>query len=85
MNDRRYVAMQKAVDLALSGRCSNWWTVQARMRVSGFDTVDLEWSDAQRAWLDRLCAEARSAASAARGLRLAAGAPGADPEQGRST
>lgn len=85
MKDQRYVAMQKAVDLALSGQCSNWWTVQARMRVCGFQARDLEWTDAQRDWLDRLCAEARPAAPAVGGLRLAAGSSRAEPDEGGNT
>jgi hypothetical protein len=85
MKDRRYLVMQKAVDLALSGRCSNWWTVQARMRVSGFETADLEWTDAQRDWLDQLCAEARLAARDVGGARPAVGYPGADVDRGGNT
>jgi hypothetical protein len=69
MNDRRYVAMQQAVGLALSGRCRNWWTVQARMRVSGCQAADLEWTSVQRDWLDRLCAQARLNLSADGGRR----------------
>ncbi len=57
--------MQKAVGLARSGQCSNWWTVRARILASGCEAADLEWTDAQRDWLDRLCAEARPAAPAA--------------------
>jgi len=59
MNDQQYRAMCQAVRLARSGRCSNWWTVQAQMRISGYQIADLDWTKAQRAWLDSLCAEAR--------------------------
>jgi hypothetical protein len=84
MRDRRYVAMQKAVDLARSGRCSNWWSVQARMLVSGCEAADLEWTDAQRAWLDRLCAEARATAPVAGGPIPAAECSRADPDGGNT-
>jgi hypothetical protein len=70
MSDQRDIAMQRAVDLALSGRCSNWWTIQARMRISGWSAAHLGWTDVQRDWLDRLCAEARLAASAAGGFAV---------------
>jgi hypothetical protein len=58
MSDRAYEAMRRAVDLARSGRCHNWWTVQARLRAEGFQIVHLEWTAPQRDWLNRLCAEA---------------------------
>jgi hypothetical protein len=61
--DASYAAMRRAVELARSGRCSNWWTVQARMRTLGYKIVDLEWTEMQRAWLDQLCAEARTGVS----------------------
>jgi hypothetical protein len=77
--------MQEAVALARSGQCSNWWTVQARMRVSGCEAADLDWTDMQRAWLDRLCAEANPAAPAAGALKLVAECPRADPDEGGST
>ena len=61
--DASYTAMRRAVELARSGRCSNWWTVQARMRTQGYKAVDLEWTEMQRTWLDQLCAEARTGVS----------------------
>jgi hypothetical protein len=65
MNDASYVAMRMAVALARSGRFSNWWTVQARLRGSGHRLNDLEWTEPQRDWLDRLCVEARAAKATA--------------------
>lgn len=61
MGDRRYDAMRHAVDLALSGRCSNWWCVAARLRARRYRESDVQWTDSQREWLDRLCREARLA------------------------
>jgi hypothetical protein len=61
MNNRCYTAMMRAVDLARSGQCSNWWTVQVRLRRYGYRPADLEWTGPQREWLDRLCGEAREA------------------------
>jgi hypothetical protein len=58
--DASYAAMQRAVELARSGQCRNWWTVHARMRISGYNLVDLQWTEAQREWLDLLCAEAHA-------------------------
>jgi hypothetical protein len=55
------------------------------MRVSGFETADLEWTDAQRDWLDQLCAEARLAARVVGGARPAVGYPGADVDRGGNT
>ena len=63
MNDRRYDAMQHAVALALSGRCSNWWSVAARLRVKRYREADVNWTEGQRMWLDQLCKEARLAAA----------------------
>ena len=62
MSDRRYDAMRHAVDLALSGRCNNWWSVAARLRARRYQESDVQWTDSQREWLDRLCREARLAA-----------------------
>jgi hypothetical protein len=61
MNDRRYDAMQHAVALALSGRCSNWWAVMARLRIKRYHEADVTWTESQRMWLDQLCNEARLA------------------------
>jgi len=63
MTDPCFAAMQHAVDLARTGRCSNWWTIQARLRIRGYKLADLAWTDAQRSWLDRLCCEAQAAAA----------------------
>lgn len=59
LGDRRYEAMRRAVDLARSGRHSNWWMVQAQLRVEGYQLAHLEWTAPQRDWLNRLCAEVR--------------------------
>jgi hypothetical protein len=59
MDDRRYAAMMRAVDLARSGQYSNWWTVQVRLRGYGYRPTDLDWTERQREWLDGLCIEAR--------------------------
>jgi hypothetical protein len=64
MSDRRYDAMRHAVDLALSGRCSNWWSIAARLRAKSYREADVDWTGAQRKWLDQLCMEARLAALA---------------------
>jgi hypothetical protein len=61
MNNRGYTAMMLAVDLARSGQCSNWWTVQVRLRRYGYRSTDFEWTELQRKWLDHLCVEARKA------------------------
>jgi hypothetical protein len=52
-------AMLSAVGLALTGRINNWWCIAARLRIKGYGENAVDWSDAQRAWLDRVCAEAR--------------------------
>jgi hypothetical protein len=61
MRDRRYEAMMHAVDLARTGRFSNWWSVAARLRAKRYREADVDWTRWQREWLDRLCAEARCA------------------------
>ena len=61
MSDRRDDAMKHAVQLALSGRYSNWWSVSARMRATSYQESDVDWTQSQRRWLDLLCAEARRA------------------------
>ncbi len=62
MSNRRYDAMRHAVELARSGRCSNWWSVAARLRAKRYQESDVDWTRGQREWLDLLCAEARRAA-----------------------
>jgi hypothetical protein len=62
MSDRRYDAMRHAVELARSGRCSNWWSVAARLRAKRYHESDVEWTPGQREWLDFLCTEARRTA-----------------------
>lgn len=59
MSDQRYDAMRHAVDLARTGQFSNWWSVAARLRAKRYEQADLDWTQSQREWLDRLCAEAR--------------------------
>jgi hypothetical protein len=59
MIDTPYLAMRHAVDLARSGQCANWWTVQAHLRIVGYRPDDMAWTEAQRQWLDLLCDEAR--------------------------
>jgi PAS domain-containing protein len=71
MRDEHHEAMRRAVDLALSGQYSNWWSIAGRMRARGCLVSHLEWTPAQRQWLDQLCAEARGAE---RGARRIAGA-----------
>jgi hypothetical protein len=61
MSDRRDDAMKHAVQLALSGRYSNWWSVSARMRAMRYQESDVDWTQGQRKWLDLLCSEARRA------------------------
>jgi hypothetical protein len=60
MDEERYDAMVRAVDLARTGRFNNWWTIAARLRLKRCRDEDLEWTPTQRAWLDRLCADARA-------------------------
>jgi hypothetical protein len=59
MSDRRYNAMRHAVDLARTGQFSSWRTVAARLRAKKYREADMQWTQVQREWLDRLCAEAR--------------------------
>lgn len=61
MSDRRYDAMRHAVQLALTGRYSNWWSVAARLRARRYQEADVDWTRGQREWLDLLCTEARRA------------------------
>ena len=61
MSDRRDDAMKHAVQLALTGRYSNWWSVAARMRARSYQEADVDWTQGQRDWLDLLCTEARRA------------------------
>jgi hypothetical protein len=61
MSDRREAAMRHAVDLARTGRFSNWWSVAARLRAKRYQEADVDWTRGQQEWLDRLCAEARAA------------------------
>lgn len=63
MSDRRYDAMRHAVNLARTGQFSNWWSVAAWLRAKRYREADVEWTRGQRDWLDRVCAEARLAAS----------------------
>ncbi len=60
MVDQRYSAMIMAVDLARSGQCNNWWTVAAKLRARHVGEEALNWTEAQRKWLDSLCAEAKA-------------------------
>jgi hypothetical protein len=60
MDDERYDAMRHAVDLARTGKFNNWWTIAARLRLKRCRHEDLEWTPTQRAWLDQLCADART-------------------------
>jgi hypothetical protein len=53
--------MKHAVYLALSGRCSNWWSVAARLRAKRYRESDVTWTESQRQWLNQLCTEARLA------------------------
>ena len=59
MTDSCYEAMKHAVDLARTGRFSNWWTIAARLRIKRYQDSDLKWNLGQREWLDHLCDEAR--------------------------
>lgn len=59
MIDQRYDAMVRAVDLARTGQFNNWWTIAARLRIKRYRQDALDWTESQRQWLDRLCAEAR--------------------------
>lgn len=59
MSNQRDDAMKHAVALALSGRCSNWWAVAARLRAKRYREADVTWTESQRQWLDQLCREAR--------------------------
>ena len=67
MSDERHAAMRHAVDLAQTGRFNNWWVVHAQLRIMGYREDALNWSESQREWLDRVCAEARVARLAGRG------------------
>ena len=51
--------MKHAVQLALSGRYSNWWSVNARLRANRYQEADVDWTRGQREWLNLLCEEAR--------------------------
>jgi hypothetical protein len=59
LSDRRYDAMKHAVQLALTGRYSNWWSVAARLRANRYQEADVDWTHGQREWLNLLCNEAR--------------------------
>jgi len=52
-------AMRSAVCLAVTGQFSNWWCIAARLRIKRYRRSDLEWTESQRQWLDRLCIESR--------------------------
>jgi hypothetical protein len=67
MSDEPHVAMRHAVDLAQTGWFNNWWVVYAQLRIMGYREEALNWSEVQREWLDRVCAEARANRLAGRG------------------
>jgi hypothetical protein len=58
MKIRHDEAMRAAVGLALTGRFNNWWCIAARLGLRRYRPGELQWTESQRQWLDRLCLDA---------------------------
>jgi hypothetical protein len=59
MTADRDEAMRRAVELAQTGDYADWDAIAKRLRAEGYQPADLGWTQAQRNWLDQVCAEAQ--------------------------
>jgi hypothetical protein len=59
MTTKRDEAMSRAVQLAQTGDYADSRKIAKRLQTEGYRQADLAWTQAQRNWLDQVCAEAR--------------------------